>query len=43
VTRCEKGRDKPKLKKKPARLVCKRCGMKARKKDHLCKPRKIKK
>jgi hypothetical protein len=41
VSKCTEGRKKPRLKGQKARYACKRCGMKARKKDQLCKPRKV--
>jgi hypothetical protein len=40
VGKCTEGRKKPRLKGKQPRFACKRCGMLARKKAHLCKPRK---
>jgi hypothetical protein len=41
VSKCSEGRKKPSLKGKKPRFLCKRCGMKARKKDQICKPRKV--
>jgi hypothetical protein len=37
---CLKGKNKNKP--KPGRFRCKKCGAVAKKKKHLCKPRKIK-
>lgn len=38
---CKKGK-KSKLKKKPGLFKCKKCGFISKKKDDLCKPKKIK-
>lgn len=35
-------RGKSEAKKKDGAFVCKKCGAVSKKKDHLCKPRKIK-
>lgn len=40
-TRCTKGNKEPDLKGKKPRHLCKRCGMLARKKKQLCKPKKL--
>ncbi|MHC4134733.1 MAG: hypothetical protein ACYS0K_07095 [Planctomycetota bacterium] len=39
--KCTEDRKKPRLKGKKPKFLCKRCGMKARKRDQLCKPRKV--
>jgi hypothetical protein len=41
VSKCSEGRKKARLKGKKPKFSCKRCGMKARKKDQICKPRKV--
>ncbi len=41
ATLCTKGKKEPDLKGKKPRLLCKRCGMLARKKKDLCKPKKL--
>jgi hypothetical protein len=41
LSKCTEGRKKPRLKGKKPRFLCKRCGMQARKKDQICKPRKV--
>jgi hypothetical protein len=40
VSKCTEGKKKPDLKGKKPKYVCKRCGMKARRKGDLCKPKK---
>lgn len=35
------GKDHEKLKAKPGRFQCKKCGRVAKKKDKVCKPKKI--
>lgn len=41
MSKCSEGRKKARLKGKRPKFTCKRCGMKARKKDQVCKPRKV--
>ena len=38
---CLKGKSEAKA--KPKRFACEKCGAVAKKKDHICKPKKIKK
>jgi len=41
VSKCVENRKKPRLKGRKPKFACKRCGMQARKKDQICKPRKV--
>ena len=42
MSKCEKGKKAPVLGGKKPKYQCKRCGQPARKKDDLCKPKKLK-
>jgi len=42
MSKCLKKGEKPKRRGKPGDHVCKSCGAVARKKDKLCKPKRVK-